>query len=126
VAVGPFQFTFARTDHPPETLAARIEPEGTTKVLGYTADTGPAWTPDGLGLGLDLLLSEATFLHDREGTSPHMSGRQAGAAARAAQVKRLMITHIWPIVDPKECAAEASEAFGGPVEYAHLNATYQL
>jgi ribonuclease BN (tRNA processing enzyme) len=126
VAVGPFQFTFARTDHPPETLAARIEPAGTPRVLGYTADTGPGWTVEELGLGLDLVLSEATFLHDREGTSPHMSARQAGTAARAAQAKRLLITHIWPIVDPEQSVAEAREAFGGPVEYARMNATYQL
>jgi ribonuclease BN (tRNA processing enzyme) len=125
-AIGPFHFTFSRTDHPPETLAARIEAAGTPRVLGYTADTGPAWAIGELGLGLDLVLSEATFLQDKEGTSPHMSARQAGTAARAAQAKRLLLTHIWPIVDPEQSVAEAREAFDGPVDCARMNATYQL
>jgi ribonuclease BN (tRNA processing enzyme) len=95
-------------------------------VFGYSADSGPAWSLEALGPGIDLAVCEATFLHDREGTSPHMSARQAGTTARAAGVGRLLISHIWPIVDPTESAAEASAAFGAPVECAQMNATYPL
>ena len=127
--IGPFVFTFARTDHPPETLAMRIDAttaDGTPVALGYSADTGPGWSLSALGQGLDLAICEATFLHDREGTSPHLSARQAGATARAAGAARLLITHIWPIVDPAASAAEASAAFGAPVVCAQMNATYSL
>jgi ribonuclease BN (tRNA processing enzyme) len=126
VTLGPFRFTFARTDHPPETLAMRVDaPEAGTS-FGYSADTGPGWSLATIGTDLDLVICEATFLRDREGTSPHLSARQAGAAARAARVKRLVISHIWPIVDPVQSVAEASEAFGAPVECARMNATYSV
>jgi ribonuclease BN (tRNA processing enzyme) len=126
--VGPFHMTFARTDHPPETLAVRIDlvADASQPAFAYSADTGPGWSLEALGSGLGLVICEATFLHDREGTSPHLSARQAGTTARAAQVQRLLLSHLWPIVDPKAIAAEASEAFGGPVECAQINATYQL
>lgn len=122
VTIGPFQMTFARTDHPPETLAVRVDAGG--KSFGYSADTGPGWSLEALGPGLDLVICEATFLHDREGTSPHMSARQAGTTARAAGVGRLLITHIWPIVDPEDSVAEATAAYGAPVEHARTNVTY--
>ncbi|MDQ6617737.1 MAG: MBL fold metallo-hydrolase [Actinomycetota bacterium] len=126
LAVGPFRLTFARTEHPPETLAVRVDVRGSDVALGYSADTGPGWSLEALGPGLDLAICEATFLQDREGSSPHLSARQAGASARAAGVERLLISHIWPIVDPKQSEAEATEAFGAPVECAQINATYQL
>jgi ribonuclease BN (tRNA processing enzyme) len=138
VEVGPLHLSFSRTDHPPETLAVRVDtttkvgapagaPDGLpNRTFGYSADTGSGWSLEALGSGLGLAVCEATFLHDREGTSPHLSARQAGESARAAGVERLLISHIWPIVDPKESAAEASEAFGAPVECAQMNATYQL
>lgn len=124
VTIGPFEMTFSRTDHPPETLAVRVDAGG--RSFGYSADSGPGWSLEALGPGLDLVICEATFLHDREGTSPHMSARQAGTTARAAGVGRLLITHIWPIVDPGDSVAEATAAFGAPVEHAVANATYAL
>jgi ribonuclease BN (tRNA processing enzyme) len=152
-AVGPLQLTFSRTDHPPETLAVRVDiaasggrsrdadtgsasgpalgysadtGSASGPALGYSADTGPGWSLEALGSGLTLAICEATFLRDREGTSPHLSARQAGESARAAAVERLLISHIWPIVNPKDSAAEASDAFGASVECAQMNATYQL
>jgi ribonuclease BN (tRNA processing enzyme) len=39
--LGPAVWRWSRTDHPVETLAARVEVAG--RALGYSADTGPAW-----------------------------------------------------------------------------------
>ncbi len=124
VTIGAMRLAFSRTQHPPETLAVRIDAAGAS--LGYSADSGPDWPLEALGPGLDLALCEATFLHDREGSHQHMSARQAGTSARSARARRLMITHLWPTIDPAASVAEAVASFGGPVELARTNETYQV
>ena len=104
---------FSRTAHPPPTTAVELSADG--KRLVYTADTGPDWSPEVFGPGADLILSEATFQRDNEGTGIHLSARQAGEAARAAGARRLMLTHLWPGLDPTASVVEGSEAFGRDV-----------
>lgn len=124
VAIGALRARFSRTDHPPETLAVRVDGDG--RSLGYTADTGPGWSLASLGPGLDVALCEATYLADHEGTAAHLSARQAGVVARAAGVPRLLLTHVWPTIDPAASRAEAAAAYGGPVEMAGLHETYSV
>lgn len=118
------RFTASRTDHPAETMAVRVEAEG--RSLGYTADTGPEWHPSSLGPAVDLLLADASFTADREGHSQHLSGRQAGRLAREAGIRRLILTHIWPVTDRAALRAEAEEAFGAEVELAEPGRTYDV
>jgi ribonuclease BN (tRNA processing enzyme) len=122
--IGEASCAFHRTDHAEETLAVRID--GADRALGYSADTGPGWSPDVLGTGLDLLLLEATYTAEHEGTANHLSGRQAGEAARAAGARRLVITHRWPTMDARAVAEEAEAAFGGPVEQAAIGKEFTL
>ena len=124
VEVGGLRLRFSRTDHGPVTLAVRIEGAGAT--LGYSADSGPRWSLEALGPGLDLALCEATYTKDHEGTAGHMSARQAASSARAAGVRRLVLTHRWPTIDPRAVQAEASEAFGRPVAQAAVGRGYSL
>jgi ribonuclease BN (tRNA processing enzyme) len=120
-AIGEAALRFSRTDHPPPTVAVEISHDG--KRLVYTADTGPEWSVAEFGAGADLVLSEATYLHDDIRTKLHVSARQAGELAREAQARRLMITHLWPTIDPLASVEEASEAFGRDVSLAapHLS-----
>lgn len=104
---------FSRTAHPPPTLAVELTAD--EKRLVYTADTGPEWSPEAFGPGADLVLSEATFQRHNEGRGVHLSARQAGEAARAAGARRLMLTHLWPGLDPTASVVEGSEAFGREV-----------
>jgi ribonuclease BN (tRNA processing enzyme) len=122
--VGEVSCAFHRTDHADETLAVRVDGGG--RALGYSADTGPDWSPDVLGSGLDLLLCEATYTAEHEGTAGHLSGRQAGAAARAAGAQRLVLTHRWPTVTARAVVEEAEAAFGGPVEQAAIGKEFTL
>jgi ribonuclease BN (tRNA processing enzyme) len=124
VSVGTLSFSFSRTDHGPETLAMRVDGGG--RSLGYSADTGPAWSLEALGTGLDLALCEATVAVDKEGTLQHLSARQAGVSARAAGAARLVLTHLWPTLDRQQCRREGSEAFGAPVELAAVGARYEV
>jgi ribonuclease BN (tRNA processing enzyme) len=114
--VGGATLRFSRTDHPPPTVAVEIAHDG--KRMIYTADTGPEWSVDAFGAGADLVVSEATYMHDDIRVPIHLSAHQAGLAAREARARRLLITHLWPTVDPVASAEEASEAFGGAVTLA--------
>jgi ribonuclease BN (tRNA processing enzyme) len=113
VTVADCGLRFSRTAHPPPTLAVEIAAEG--KRLVYTADTGPDWSPEVFGPGADLVLSEATFQRGAGDSGIHLSAHQAGERARAARARRLMLTHLWPGLDPNASVVEGSEAFGREV-----------
>ena len=123
--VGPARWSWSRTDHPVETLAARVEVGG--RALGYSADTGPAWEieqsrrrhPIG-PRGSDLELAGT------KGRMQHLSARQAGATAASCGAERLVITHLAPPIDREVARAEATAAFGSPVEVAEVGKTWTI
>jgi ribonuclease BN (tRNA processing enzyme) len=122
--VGPARWTWSRSDHPVETLASRVEVEG--RALAYSADTGPEWELSSLGEGIQLALVEATMTLQEEGTIQHLSARQAGRTAASAGAERLLITHFAPPIDRAVALAEATAAFGGPVEVAEVGKTWTV
>lgn len=125
VEVGGVRLTFSRTDHGPETLAVRVDGAAGASVA-YSADTGPGWSLEALGPGLDLALCEATVPVSVEGRLQHLSARQAGASARAAGAGRLVLTHLWPTLDREDARAVGAEAFGADVEVASTGARYSV
>jgi ribonuclease Z len=72
--------------------------------------------------GADLLVIEATFLHeDRELASRygHLTARQAGRVAAQSGVRTLVLSHFSQrYADPERFRAEAAEVFGGDVVVA--------
>jgi ribonuclease BN (tRNA processing enzyme) len=122
--VGPARWNWSRTDHPVETLASRVEVGG--RALAYSADTGPAWELSSLGEGIQLALVEATMTLQEEGSIQHLSARQAGRTAAKAGAERLLITHFAPPIDRAVSLAEATAAFGGPVEVAEVGKTWTV
>jgi ribonuclease Z len=73
-----------------------------------------------LARGADLMICEAAFLQRDEALARermHLTARQCGELARAAEVKRLAPFHFSPRYQGAEgeLLAEAREAFGGPV-----------
>lgn len=122
--VGPARWSWSQTDHPVETLAARIEVGG--RALGYSADTGPAWDLSKLGDGVQLALVEASLSLAEEGSLQHLSARQAGKTAAGSGAERLVITHLTPPIDREVARAEAESAFGGPVEVAEVGKTWRI
>jgi ribonuclease Z len=94
---------------------------GERGVVVYSSDTSPCPALIALARGADILIHEATFLHEeaaRAGADGHTTGYQAGEVARQAGVKRLILCHfgaeLYRRVD--ELRLEAMRAFGGPVE----------
>lgn len=123
--IGDLDLRFARTDHPVETLATRVDGPG-DRSLAYSADTGPAWSMATLGMGINLALVEATLHADDEGSFQHLSGREAGALATSAGVERLLLTHLPPGADADERRRQAASMFDGPVELATVNERYEV
>jgi ribonuclease BN (tRNA processing enzyme) len=116
IAIDGVDLRFSRTDHPPPTYAVEASAGG--KRLVYTSDTGPGWSVDAFAPDADLVLSEATYLHDEKPAQIHLSAREAGLAARDAGARRLMLTHLWPRLDPHLVVEEGSDAYGEPVVLA--------
>jgi ribonuclease BN (tRNA processing enzyme) len=123
--IGPFTVTAARTAHPVETWAVRIEAGG--RVFAYSADTGPGDQLLDLTAGADLFLCEASY---REGDDNppdlHLTGREAGRLAEQARVERLVITHVPPWHDPEDAADDAQSSYDGLVVVARSGASYEI
>jgi ribonuclease BN (tRNA processing enzyme) len=108
--LGPFEVTTARTAHPVECYAVRLD--AGDRSLVYTADTGPCPEIVTLAAGADVLLAEAAH-PDVPGlpAALHLTGREAGEHAAAAGVGRLLLTHVPAWVDPDGQLTAARSAF---------------
>lgn len=122
--MGDLALRFSRTDHPIPTYAVEVGAGG--RRIVYTSDTGPRWDLPGFASGADLLLAEATYEHADRRSPIHLSGRQAGEMAAAAGVARLVLTHLWPGVDPGVIHREGSEAFGLPATLAEIDQVFDV
>lgn len=94
-------------------------------VVVVTGDTGPDPAVVDLARGADLLVCDATDRHQRPGVPAagvgpalDLTAREAGAIAREAGVRRLLLTHFWPGNDRARSAAEAAEEYDGEVVVA--------
>ncbi len=85
-------------EHPVEAYGLRISAGGAT--LGYSGDTAPCEGLDRVAADVRLLLREASF-RDVDDNPPgiHLTGVDAGDAARAAAPRRLVLTHVPPWFD---------------------------
>jgi ribonuclease Z len=95
------------------------EPRLGRKVV-ISGDTRPTAELQQVAEGADLLVHEATFSHadlERAEETGHSTAREAAEIARAAGVKRLVLTHISPRYsrDAPELLAEARAIFSETV-----------
>lgn len=124
-AVGPYRLTVRHVWHPVEAYAMRFEHDGTT--FAYSGDSS---VDDGLvdvARGADLFLCEASLLTEwNEQDGIHLTGRQAGAHAARAGVRRLVLTHLPPWTPGDRILAEARETYHGEVELARPGAVYDI
>lgn len=117
VTIGDQQWTFSVTDHPVETLAARVDYED--RSFAFSSDTGPGWDFRSLGPHIDVAMCDASHSCEHEDRGiPHMSARQAARAAAVADVQKLVLTHLAPGCDPQAQLLEARSVFNGSVEVA--------
>lgn len=123
--VGPFRIEPVPVLHPVPAFALRVEAGG--RVLTYSGDTAACAGLVRAAAGADLLLAEASFLDGVPNpVGIHLTGTEAGLAAREAGAARLLVTHIPPWHDSSVVLAAASSAFAGPCELAVPGASYRI
>jgi ribonuclease BN (tRNA processing enzyme) len=118
VDIGPFRAHTRLLPHWVPNLGVRLSAGG--RILAYTGDTGPSPSVVSLADGADVLLAEATHLSDPPAdVARYLStATLAGSNAAAADVGRLLLTHLWPGTPPADAVAEAAAAYSGPVAVA--------
>ena len=119
--VGGAEVTPFSLDHGLECVGFRVAQAGAVAV--FSADTRPTREVVENAKGADLLVHDAYGPHnaaEQAHAMGHSTATEAGEAARAAGVRRLVLNHLRSsrFVDPEELAAEAEAAFGGPVRAA--------
>jgi len=123
ITIGDQKWLWSRTHHYVETLASKVEVGHGSFI--YTADTGPEWDVGSLGSGADLVISESTFLSEREKEKIlHLSARQAGKLAARAVAGELVLSHLAPGEDKSAHLNEGRSVFDGPVSLACVGKQY--
>ena len=117
VQVGPFDIQAYEMRHV-GVVALGYRIRAGDAVLAYTGDTGPCDAVIEMARDADVLMAEASYQDASELLPFHLSARQAAEHAKAANVGRLLLTHILPTLDPAVSLAEARSAFDGSVEIA--------
>jgi ribonuclease BN (tRNA processing enzyme) len=118
--LGPFVLESRLLPHYVPNAGVRLTTDGLT--VAYTGDTGPDAGLADLGRDADLFIVEASDRYQRDPSSQppavpqmHLTARQAGEAAAAARVRRLLLTHFWPDNDRELSRVSACEAYRGEV-----------
>ena len=123
--VGPLRFSFRSVPHFTETFAIKVSNGRGT--LAYGADSSPSEALCKFVRDSDLFIVEATLPRpERTGIRGHLTPEEAGEHARAAGVKRVLITHISDELDSTWARDQASKAFGRRVDVAREGAVYEI
>jgi ribonuclease BN (tRNA processing enzyme) len=128
-ACGNLSLAPIETQHYIPCWGFRIESGG--RRLAYTADTAPCAGLSDLADRADLLLSEATLRSlDEDAVAPeprgHLLPAEAGIAARDGGARRLMLTHLPVNGDGSWARDAAADAYGGEVELAEPQRSYDV
>lgn len=127
IELGPFTIEARRVVHPVTAYGLRVTGSDSDGVLVYSGDTGPCRELVELAAGADLLLAESAFVENAlNPVDLHLTGKQAGAAAKEAGVRRLVLTHIPPWHDPDAVLAEALPHFAGSLSLATTGASWEI
>lgn len=112
-----FRITTLPAAHVMPGLIYRIEVGGST--VCYSGDTGRCHELLEMARNCDLFLCEATFNSQVRSPEPgHMTAAEAGQVAAEAEAGRLLLTHVWPTLDPDRSIEDAGMHFRGPTDLA--------
>jgi ribonuclease Z len=106
-----FSISTTTTTHLLPTIATRVVSRTSGKSIAYSSDTEVCPSVVELARGVDIFFHEATTVN--RAALGHSSAAQAGAQARRAGVKKLVLVHLPPNGDVAKIHAVASKSFGG-------------
>ena len=92
--LGPFVVTFMKTIHPVPCYAMRFVEEKTGKVFVFTGDSGYLESFVDFAKEADVFLADTYLFEGNEKHHAHFTSKEAGEIAKAAGVKRLVLTHL--------------------------------
>jgi len=101
--------------HRPESIAFRLESGG--RAVVYSGDTDYDENLARLAAGADLFICESAQ-PDACKQDGHLTPGLAGKIAAAAEVKHLVLTHLYPACEEVDIRQQAADAFAGPVTVA--------
>ena len=112
------------TRHLLPTVAVRVKSNTSGKSITYSSDTEMCESIVNLARDSEILFHEATTLNTSN--QGHTSARQAGAQAKRAGVKKLVLVHLPPHCDTKKWRAAAQKTFDGQVVVGKDFARFQF
>lgn len=126
--LGPFLITFMRTVHPVTCFAMRFVEKASGKVLVFTGDSGYLAGFTDFAKDADLFLADTYLFQGNERHKAHFTSLEAGEFAKAAAVKKLVLTHLPQFGDLEKLRQEAQAAAGEeiPVELAATNKIFDI
>jgi ribonuclease BN (tRNA processing enzyme) len=96
------------------------------KTFVYSGDTKENDKLAPFASGADLLLMEAAYLsRDKTPGAPHVDAVEAGRMALDGQVKRMLVTHIFPEYNEYDILNEVRESFPSAELIEEMN-TYEV
>ena len=110
---GSLKLRFCKVNHLEPTYAVAVIGK---KKLVYSSDTGYCESLVEFARGADTFICEATLQEAHAGAPvEHLTAKQAATIAKKAEVKKLLLTHIWPGYDRKISLKEAKGVFSETV-----------
>jgi len=117
--LGPLHLELFAARHPITTLAPRITVGDA--VLAYSADSAMTDALIDCARDADVFIADCSWL-ERMRPLPdgvHMTAKEAGETAKRANVRTLLVSHVYPTTDPAEAAAEATSVCDAEVVIAY-------
>ena len=112
VTIGGMEVTFKEMTHPVLSYAMKFQNDGHTLVYSGDTNMNPAIIP--FVKDADIFVCDAGLLERDKGmNAPHLSAMEAGMVAKMARVKRLLLSHMYPLYDEAEVLEEARTHFAG-------------
>ncbi len=118
------EVSFALMPHPVPSFAMAFEADG--KKLVYSGDTQDNARLISFAQGADLFVMEAALLSkDKLASAAHVDAKEAGRIARAAGVRKLLATHLFPEYKAQDVLSEVRESFPA-AEMIEERRTYEV